>query len=62
MQFHSFFLPDFWGSSLVNNDYSGLNDDDEKSLHSLTEYWKDDLDLVLLTFQGMKMLVLKVIL
>tara|TARA_Y100001937_G_scaffold43856_2_gene61834 strand:- start:424 stop:708 length:285 start_codon:yes stop_codon:yes gene_type:complete len=44
MEFYSLFLPDFYGSALVNNDYSGLNDDDEKSLHNLTEYWKDDLD------------------
>ena len=40
MEFYSLHLPDFWGSALVNNDYSGLSDDDEKSLHDLTEYWK----------------------
>ena len=30
MEFYSLHLPDFWGSALVNNDYSGLSDDDEK--------------------------------
>ena len=44
MEFYSLHLPDFWGSALVNNDYSGLSDDDEKSLHDLTEYWKNVLD------------------
>ena len=44
MKWLTFKLPDFWGSALVNGDYSGLDDDDEKSLQSLTEYWKDDLD------------------
>ena len=44
MQFHSFFLPDFWGSSLVNNDYSGLELEDESKLNLFIEHWQDDLD------------------
>ena len=44
MQFHSFFLPDFWASSLVNNDYSGLELEDESKLNLFIEHWQDDLD------------------
>jgi len=44
MEFHSLFLPDFWGSSLVNNDYSGLELEDESKLNLFIEHWQDDLD------------------
>jgi len=44
MEFYSLHLPDFWGSSLVNNDYSGLELDDESKLNLFIEHWQDDLD------------------
>ena len=36
-------LPDFWASALINGDYSGLEDQDEKELNDFIEYWKEDL-------------------
>ena len=48
MEFHSLFLPDFWGSALVNGDYSGLEKEDMKELNLFMEYWKDDLDFGLI--------------
>ena len=44
MEFYSLHLPDFWGSSLVNNDYSGLELEDESKLNLFIEHWQDDLD------------------
>jgi len=44
MEFYSLHLPDFWGSALVNNDYSGLELEDESKLNLFIEYWQDDLD------------------
>ena len=44
MQFHILFLPDFWGSSLINYDYSGLDLEDESKLNLFIEHWQDDLD------------------
>tara|TARA_R100000234_G_scaffold90965_1_gene59127 strand:- start:224 stop:508 length:285 start_codon:yes stop_codon:yes gene_type:complete len=44
MEFHSLYLPNFWGSALVNGDYSGLTDEDELELNTFIEYWEDDLD------------------
>ena len=44
MEFHSLHLPNFWGSSLVNNDYSGLELEDESKLNLFIEHWQDDLD------------------
>ena len=43
IQTHSLHLPDFWASALINNDYSGLEPDDEKELNDFIEYWKDDI-------------------
>ena len=34
MEFHSLHLPNFWGSALVNGDYSGLEEEDIKELNS----------------------------
>ena len=39
-------LPDFWASALINNDYSGLEPEDEKELNDFIEHWQDDLILV----------------
>ena len=44
MEFHSLHLPDFWGSALVNNDYSGLELEDESKLNLFIEHWQNDLD------------------
>ena len=44
MKFQSLHLPSFWGSALVNGDYSGLTDEDELELNRFIEHWKDDLD------------------
>ena len=44
MEFHSLHLPNFWGSALVNEDYSGLEEEEIKELNLFMEYWKDDLD------------------
>ena len=44
MEFYSLYLPDFWGSPLVNGDYSGLSDEDESELNSFVDHWKNDLD------------------
>ena len=44
MEFYSLHLPDFWGSALVNNDYSCLELEDESKLNLFIEYWQDDLD------------------
>ena len=44
MEFYSLHLPDFWGSALVNNDYSGLELEDESKLNLFIEHWQDDLD------------------
>ena len=38
MKIETFDLPDFWGSALINGDYSGLNDDDEKSINAFTDW------------------------
>ena len=43
IQTHSLHLPDFWASALINNDYSGLEPEDEKELNDFIEYWKDDI-------------------
>ena len=44
MKFYSLYLPNFWGSALVNGDYSGLEDEDIKELNLFMEHWQDDLD------------------
>ena len=44
MEFHSLHLPDFWGSALVNGDYSGLTQQEESELNRFIEHWQDDLD------------------
>ena len=43
MKWLTFKLPDFWGSALVNGDYSGLDDDDEKELDAFINYWNQHL-------------------
>jgi len=44
MKFYKLNLPDFFGSALVNGDYSGLEEEDIKALNDLTNYWSNDLD------------------
>ena len=36
-------LPDFWASAIINNDESGLEDEDIEKLNDFIEYWKDDI-------------------
>ncbi len=44
MKFYTLNLPNFFGSALVNGDYSGLEEEDIKALNDLTDYWSEDLD------------------
>ena len=44
MKFYTLNLPDFWGNPLVNGDYSGLEEEDIKSLNDFIDYWSNDLD------------------
>lgn len=44
MKFYTLNLPDFWGSPLVNGDYSGLTQQEESELNRFIEHWKNDLD------------------
>ena len=46
IQTQSMHLPNFWASALINGDYSGLEDQDEKKLNDFIEHWQDDLILV----------------
>ena len=46
IQTYSLHLPDFWASALINGDYSGLEDQEEKELNDFIEHWQDDLILV----------------
>tara|TARA_B100001250_G_scaffold224878_2_gene192856 strand:+ start:522 stop:845 length:324 start_codon:yes stop_codon:yes gene_type:complete len=36
-------LPDFWASAIINNDQSGLEDEDIQELNDFIEYWEDDI-------------------
>jgi len=36
-------LPDFWASAIINNDESGLENEDIEKLNDFIEYWKDDI-------------------
>lgn len=44
MKFYKLNLPNFFGSALVNGDYSGLEEEDIKALDDLIDYWSNDLD------------------
>ena len=44
VQLHNLLLPDHRACPLINGDYSGLTDEDEKELNNFVEYWKNDLD------------------
>lgn len=44
MEFYSLHLPNFWGSALVNGDYSGLTQQEESELNRFVKHWQNDLD------------------
>ena len=36
-------LPDFWASAIINNDQSGLEEEDIEKLNDFIEYWSEDI-------------------
>ena len=36
-------LPDFWASSIINNDNSGLEEKEIEKLNDFIEYWSEDI-------------------
>jgi len=43
IQLHNLCLPDHWACPLINGDYSGLTEEDEKGLNAFIEYWENDI-------------------